>query len=308
MSVLNLNTVIVNMLKMLTRVIGEDIELVKILDPEVGNVMADIGQMEQILANLTINARDAMPQGGKITFETKNVDLDEEFAHKQAGIIPGPYVMLVVGDTGTGMDKIIQARIFEPFFTTKEKGKGTGLGLAIIYGILRQNKGSIQVQSEVGMGTTFKIYLPRVAEAVAAPGVKNSAVDKSGRGLETILLVEDEAKVRKVAKRILESNGYHILEASDGLQALELSMSYQEDIHLVLTDVVMPGMGGKEMAERLLASRPEIKVLFMSGYMSDPARNAIAPHEGLKKASDFLHKPFTIASLTTKVRKALDAD
>jgi two-component system cell cycle sensor histidine kinase/response regulator CckA len=302
MKVLNINDAVINIEKLLARVIGEDIGLVQFLDPELGNVKADVGQLEQIIVNLAVNARDAMPDGGKLTIETKNVTLDEEYSNNHVSTAPGPYVMLAVSDNGTGMDAETRAHIFEPFFTTKEIGKGTGLGLSTVYGIVKQSGGNIGVYSEPGKGTTFKIYLPRVEEEAEETRARKRVSAISYRGSETILLVEDEDSVRKVAKRILEEQGYQILEAGNSEQALKLSESYKRPIHIIITDVVMPGMSGKEMSERLLISRPGIKILFVSGYTD----NAIVHHGVLEKGTNFLQKPFTVESLTAKVRTVLD--
>jgi PAS domain S-box-containing protein len=304
MIVLNLNDAVTNMGKMLSRVIGEDIELVKFLDPDLNNTKADIGQIEQIIANLAVNSRDAMPDGGKITIETKNIYLDQDYANSHVDVCPGNHVMLAVSDTGTGIDAETRAHIFEPFFTTKEKGKGTGLGLSTVYGIVKQSGGNIWVYSEPGGGTTFKIYLPRVEEAPEEISAPKQVPAKSYRGSETILLVEDEEIVRKVAKRILSGKGYKILEAGNGEDAIKLSEKYKEPLHLIITDVIMPGISGKEMANRLLASRPGVKVLFISGYTD----NAIVHHGVLEKGTNFIQKPFTEESLTAKVRKVLDND
>jgi len=299
--IINLNEVVINMEKMLSRVIGEDIRLDKFLAPDLGNVTADVGQMEQILANLVVNARDAMPNGGKITIETDNIVLDEAYAEKHIATTPGTYVMLAVSDTGTGMDKQTQAHIFDPFFTTKAKGKGTGLGLSTVYGIVRQSGGNIWCYSEPGKGTAFKIYLPRVN--TEAETLKKQKPDRSEdlKGAETILLVEDEDNVRRVARRILASRGYNILEAESGEAAVKVSGEHSGPIHLLVTDVVMTGMSGRELAGKLADSRPEMKVLYVSGYTD----NAIVHHGVLDKGTHFLQKPFTIESLARKVRQVL---
>ena len=301
--VLNLNSVVPEMDKMLRRLIGEDIELRAVLDPKLGQVKADPGQIEQVLLNLALNARDAMPQGGKLTIQTKNVLLDEHYSRGHFAIQPGPYVMLAVSDTGHGMDAETQARIFEPFFTTKEKGKGTGLGLSTVYGIVRQSGGHLWVYSEVGRGTTFKVYLPRVEAAAEQRALESSSVKPTSQGLETILLVEDEETVRRLARDILEMNGYHVLPAANGSEALRLCEQHAGPIHLLLTDVVMPQMSGREIAERAATLYPALKVLYMSGYTDD----SIIHHGVLDAGIALLEKPFTPDALARKVRETLDA-
>jgi CheY-like chemotaxis protein len=300
--VLDLNVVIEEMDKMLRRMIGEDIDLVTVLGKAVGWVKADPGQMEQIIMNLAVNARDAMPQGGKLTIETASVELDEWYARQHAEVTPGSYVMLAVSDTGTGMDKETLSHIFEPFFTTKEQGKGTGLGLATVYGIVKQSGGHIWVYSEVGRGTMFKIYLPRLEETGEAvePGLARA---KLPQGSETILLVEDEAGVRDLILEVLTARGYNVLEARSGAEALHICQQYAGPIHLLLTDVVMPGgMNGRELADRLTSLRPELKVLYMSGYTDE----AIVHHGVLDRDTVFLQKPFTPNALERKTREILD--
>jgi len=298
---LNLNQIAAGVEKMLRRILGEDIDYVQILASDVGTICADPGQLEQMLMNLVVNARDAMPDGGKLTIETANVDLDEEYASRHVAVKPGRYVQLAITDTGHGMDVATQARIFEPFFTTKEKGKGTGLGLSTVYGIVKQSGGNIWVYSEPGQGTTFKIYLPHVPSAVAtgptAPPMAARAV-----GTETILVVEDEKAVRDLAQRVLRLAGYTVLTAASGGEALATYSVHPGQIHLVLTDVVMPQMGGKMLVERLLAVRPRIKVLYMSGYTDD----AIVRHGTLDPGTHFIGKPFNAVELTRKVREVLD--
>ncbi len=300
--VLDLNAVVSNMSEMLRRLIGEDIALVTVLGPALGHVKADRGQIEQIIMNLAVNARDAMPHGGRLTLETANVDLDAAYARKHVEARPGPHVMLALSDTGIGMDPKTQARIFEPFFTTKGPRKGTGLGLAMVYGIVKQSGGNIWVYSEPGQGTTFKIYLPRIEEAIeSAQG--RSALAPPLRGMETVLLVEDEDAVRDLARDILQARGYTVLEARHGAEALRISEQHPGPIHLMLTDVVMPEMIGRELADRLAVLRPETKVLYMSGYTD----NAVVHHGVLDPGTIFLQKPFTAAVLARKVREILDS-
>jgi CheY-like chemotaxis protein len=300
--VLLLNDVVSELEKMLRRLIGEDIGLRAVLDADLGSVKADPGQIEQIIMNLAVNARDAMPKGGKLTIETRNVSLDEEYAKNHIAVTPGPYVMLAVSDTGMGMDAETQPRIFEPFFTTKEAGKGTGLGLSTVYGIVKQSGGNIWVYSELGRGTTFKIYLPRVDEK-ATPPERDLATARSAQGSETVLLAEDEEAVRRLALQVLQMNGYRVLEAANGNAALLLCERHTEPIHLLITDVIMPEMSGRELADRLAKLRPEMKVLFMSGYTD----NAIVHQGVLDAGANFIQKPFPTDALARKVREVLDA-
>ena len=299
---LSLNQSAIGVEKMLQRILGEDIDLVQTLAPDLGLTLADPGQIEQVLMNLVVNARDAMPEGGKLTIETSNVEIDEEYAARHVAVKPGSYVQLAVSDTGCGMDEQTRTHIFEPFFTTKEKGKGTGLGLSTVYGIVKQSGGNIWVYSELGQGTTFKVYLPRDFSATAATDIKPSTVTKRATGTETILVVEDEEALRKVALRTLGAAGYKVLTASDGDDALLKSTQHAGDIHLLLTDVVMPRMSGRVLAQNLLRARPAIKVLYMSGYTD----NAIVHHGVLDAGTQFLAKPFTSAALMEKVREVLD--
>jgi len=299
--VLDLNSVVSEIGTMLRRLIGEDVELRTILNPTLGSVRADPGQVEQVLMNLAINARDAMPDGGSLTIETDNVFLPEEFVEQPFAVTPGPYVKVVVSDTGTGMDEETETRIFEPFFTTKEPGKGTGLGLSTVYGIIKQSGGYILVNSEVGLGTSFQVYLPRV-DGDAEEYKRSATIDESFRGTETILLAEDEDTVRRIAREILETYGYHVLEAQNDDSALLLCERYQKAIHLLLTDVVMPEMSGHELAVRLARLRPEMKVLYMSGYIDD----RVVHHGVLDEGAEFIHKPFSPEALARKVRAVLD--
>ena len=297
----SVNEIAARVEKMLRRILGEDIDFVQILASDLGVVLADPGQMEQVLMNLVVNARDAMPAGGKLTIETCNVEVDEEYAARHVAVSPGPYVQLAVTDTGCGMDEATKAKLFEPFITTKEKGKGTGLGLSTVYGIVKQSGGNVWVYSEPGQGTTFKIYLPRVlAAAVAA--ARPAAAPARSTGTETIVVVEDEEALGRVAKRALVAAGYTVLTASDGEEALRICAQHSGAIHLLLTDVVMPRMSGRALAQELANVRPTIKVLYMSGYTDD----AIVHHGVLDAGTHFLAKPFTAADLTRKVREVLD--
>lgn len=300
--VLDLNLLVTEAEKMLKRLIGEDIELVKVLDPRLGRMKADQGQIEQVILNLAVNSRDAMPRGGRLTLETSNVELDENYARAHLAVRPGPYLMLAVSDSGCGMDKETQARLFEPFFTTKGPGKGTGLGLATVYGIVKQSGGSIWVYSEPGKGTTFKTYFPQVEEETPTRA-RRKAPPPTREGSETILLAEDENTVRRFTRQVLEMNGYTVLEACHGVEALEVCERHKGPIHLMVTDVVMPKMSGRELAERLARLRPEMKVLYLSGYTT----NAIVHHGVLDSDAAFLQKPFTPGALALKVREVLDA-
>jgi hypothetical protein len=300
--VLDLNDMVVETNMLLRRLIGEDIDLLTVLEPALGKIKADPGQIGQVLMNLSVNARDAMPGGGKLIIETSNIYVDEKYAKHHVSVEPGWYVMLVVSDTGCGMDEATQNRIFEPFFTTKEVGRGTGLGLSTAYGIVKQSGGNIWVYSEVGRGTTFKIYLPRT-DSVAENPQANSDQDESPSGTETVLLVEDEEMVREMAHEILRMSGYQVLESTHGSEALTVCEQHEGPIHLMLTDVVMPQMSGRELAERLVPMRPEMRVLYMSGYTDD----AIVHHGVLEDGVAFIEKPFTPNALARKVRVALDA-
>ncbi len=299
---LNLNSVVMNMDKMMRRLIGEDIQLVTILDKELWSVKVDPGMIEQVIMNLAVNSRDAMPQGGKLILETSNVNHDEEYASSHVSVKPGHYVMLAVSDNGCGMDKETQSHLFEPFFTTKEKGKGTGLGLSTVYGIIKQSGGNIWPYSEAGQGTTFKIYLPRADKTASIYKPRSRPATAPG-GTETILLVEDEEAVRSMVSRILQNKGYTLLEASNGNEALQICQQNEGPIHLMVTDVIMPQMSGRELAERLAPILPEMKVLYMSGYPD----NTIVQHGVLEAGTAFLQKPFTLNALELKVREVLDS-
>jgi len=298
--VLDLNAVVMNMDKLLRRLIGEDIELRTVLGRTLGRIKADQSRIEQVLMNLAVNARDAMPQGGTLTIETANVDLDASYVARFIWLVPGPYVMITVADTGCGMDLETKARLFEPFFTTKAQGKGTGLGLSTAYGIVKQSGGYIWVESEPNQGATFRICLPRVDEAVEHP-VAERAVRRAPRGTETILLVEDEDDVRQLLREVLDSFGYTVLEARNGLEALALADEHP-GLDLLLTDVVMPLMSGRDLANRLVQRRGELKILYMSGYTDD----TIIQHGVLEPGTAFLQKPFSPSILARKVREVLD--
>ena len=300
--VLDLNGLLRDMEKMLHRVIGEDIELVTLLAEDLGRTKIDPGQIEQVILNLAVNARDAMPSGGKLTIETANVELDEAYAINHDRMAAGRYVMLSVSDTGQGMTSEVKEQIFDPFFTTKEKGKGTGLGLSMVYGIVKQSGGNVSVYSEPGHGTAFKVYLPRVEEETSALARRDEA-SSMPRGDETVLLVEDEPSVRDLAVHVLRRQGYNVLEAPDGNRAFLLAQNHSgEKIHLLVTDVVMPRMGGRELADRLKSIRSDMKVLFISGYTD----NAIVHHGVLDPGIEFLQKPFSPSALVQKVREVLD--
>jgi two-component system, cell cycle sensor histidine kinase and response regulator CckA len=298
--VINLNDLMGEIEKMLQRLLGEDIDILLKGHPNLGHVMADKGQLEQVLMNLAINARDAMPTGGNLTLETANVDLDEEYAASHDGVVPGPHVMVAVTDSGCGMNEEVRSRLFEPFFTTKGPGKGTGLGLATVFGIVKQSGGNIRVYSEPGKGTTFRIYLPRV-EKRADKDRPSSEICKPSKGDEAILLVEDEASVRGVILSMLEGTGYSILSACNGDEALKICKERKGRIDLLLSDVVMPGISGREMATQLAKVHPETKVLFMSGYTDD----AIQHHGVLEPGTAFIEKPFSQVKLTRKIREVL---
>lgn len=297
--IVDVNAVLADSEKMIARLVGEDIATKLVLQPDLGCVKADPGHIVQVLVNLAVNARDAMPRGGALTIETDNASLDAEYARAHPEVRPGPHVVLVVSDTGCGMDRPTLDRMFEPFFTTKETGKGTGLGLATVYGIVKDAGGSIYVYSEVGRGTTFKIYLPQVRESAVEPVQRTSATAMRGSG--TVLLVEDDAQLRALAKGILERAGYRVLEAQGGTEAIRRCESEPGPIHLLLTDVVMPGMSGKELSNYLVRMRPDMKVLYTSGYTED----AIAQHGILGGGVAFLQKPITPVPLLGKVAEVL---
>lgn len=300
--IVDFNVALSRVEKMLKRLVGEDVELRLVLNRYIGRVRVDAGQLEQVVMNLVINARDAMPTGGSLSIETDNVDLDEQYARDHLGTTPGRYVMLSVSDTGCGMDKATQTRIFEPFFTTKEPGKGTGLGLATAFGIIKQSGGSIWVYSELGRGSSFKVYLPRVdAEAQAEKGSVETG--DGPRGEETILLVEDDPQVRRLACSVLRRGGYDVIEAAAADDALRWSESSERRLHLIVTDVVMPKMSGRVLAEELVFRIPGLKVLYMSGYTDD----AVLRHGIVESGAAFLQKPLTPATLLRKVREVLDS-
>ena len=299
--VLDLNAVVGEMDGMLRRIIGEDIDLVTVLQDGLGQVKADPGQIQQVVMNLAVNARDAMPKGGRLTIETGNAELDESYTSAHLAVRSGHYVMLAVTDSGMGMDAATQAHIFEPFFTTKEAGKGTGLGLSTVFGIVKQSEGNVWVYSEPQRGTTFKIYLPRVDEVVEEQPAQEA--ETAAGGSETILLVEDSDSLRELGREILEEHGYKVIEASSGAAALEALARHTGSLDLILTDLVMSGMSGRELADQVTRLRPGTKVIFMSGYTDD----ALGHHGVLETGTAFVEKPFTIDGLLRKVRDVLDS-
>jgi nitrogen-specific signal transduction histidine kinase len=299
--VVHLDGLVAEMHKMLTRLIGENIALQATTGKSLGSVKVDPGQFQQILMNLVVNARDAMPDGGKIVIETANVDLDVGYCAVHPYVKPGRFVMVAVSDTGKGMSDEVKAHIFEPFYTTKERGSGTGLGLATTYGAVHQAGGAIEASSEVGIGTTFRIYLPRIEEEAVKPEKVDRPTDLPG-GTETVLLVEDEDTLRTLCERILGDLGYQVMPARNGAEAIAAAQKYGERIDLLLTDVVMPGMSGRELATQFVLHRPEMKVLFMSGYTDD----AIVHHGVLDEGVSFIGKPYTPSALARKVREVLD--
>ncbi len=298
--VLDLNVVITEIDPLIRRLIGEHIQFQMLLDPELARVKADAGQIEQVIMNLAINARDAMPDGGKLIIETSNAVVDEVYRQQRPVVALGSYVVLSVADTGIGINKDVEARIFEPFFSTKTRSKGTGLGLATVYGIVKQSGGYIWVYSELGMGTTFKVYLPKTDEAMQT--FPRRVQVEAAKGSETVLLVEDQPSLRELAQIILEKDGYRVLSAESPSQAIAMAETYVEPIHLLVTDVVLPGMNGRVLAERLMQKRQELKILFVSGYTED----IIAHHGELDPGTNFLEKPFTHETLSAKVRCVLD--
>jgi CheY-like chemotaxis protein len=301
--VFNLNKTVANINKMLARLIGENIEIFAKLDSELGQISADPGQIEQVMVNLVVNARDAMPNGGKLTIETSNVSIDDEYSKQHHLIKPGNFVLLSIVDTGIGMDKTTLSKIFEPFFTTKETGRGTGLGLAAVDGIVKQSGGEICVYSEPGRGSTFEIYLPRVFRDVD-PTISTNFSEIEPRGNATILLVEDDELVSNLTFTVLEENGYHVLNAESGEEAMEICKETRGNIDLLLTDLIMPNMGGIEVADHVQKLKPAIKILFISGY----TQNAIVDNHVLEAEISFLEKPFSPTGLLRKVREVLEKE
>ncbi len=299
--VIDLNQLVTSLTAMLRRLIGEDIDLRLTLRDQLGRVSADPGQLEQVIMNLVVNARDAMPKGGALTIETANVNLDEHYAGRHVTVKPGPYVLLAVSDTGSGMDEETKSRLFEPFYTTKGPGKGTGLGLSTVFGIVKQSGGSVEVYSEKDNGSSVKVYLPRVDQKVS---VEREGRRKHLKGTETILLVEDDEMVRTLVRETLQRDGYRVIDSADPVDARRIGESHRGDIHLLITDVVMPKLSGKELARSLMASRPDMKVLYMSGYTD----SAIVNSGVLQQEVAFLQKPFTPAGLSAKVREVIEAD
>jgi signal transduction histidine kinase/ActR/RegA family two-component response regulator len=298
--VLSLAAVVENLLPLLRRIIGEDVVLAAQSDPDLGVISADPGQLEQVLLNLVVNSRDAMPEGGELTITTCNVDVEEPSSHGKCIVPPGRYALLAVHDTGTGMTAAVQARIFEPFFTTKPQGKGTGLGLSTVYGIVKQSGGYIAVASEPNCGTTLSVYFPRVESPITLSAT--SSARESPRGTETILVVEDQDMVRALTGRVLEGSGYRILSAANGKDALEVASAYTGHIDMMVSDVIMPGMSGRELGLLLHAARPDMKVLFLSGYPDE----SIVRHGVLEPGVAFLQKPFAPDVLVQRVREELD--
>jgi CheY-like chemotaxis protein len=299
--VVSLNGVVSDMGRMLQRVIGENIELVTVLAPDLWPVKVDPAQIEQVIVNLAINARDALPVGGRLSIETANVVLDADYAASHLQVQAGEYVLLTVSDTGVGMAEHVKARLFEPFFTTKDVGQGTGLGLSFVYGVVKQSGGHIDVCSEEGAGTTFKIYLPRAGETLQ-PAVPKGGMADIPVGQETILLVETDESVRDLARRLLRGQGYTVLEARNGQEALLISAHHSGPVHLLLTDMIMPGLSGKALAEELAQARPELRILYSVGY----AELAIDQHHELEPSVALLRKPFSPMMLALRVRQVLD--
>jgi len=300
--ILDLNAIVVNLDQLLRRLMNENIDMKTFVSKDIGAIKADPGQVEQVIMNLVVNARDALPNGGRILIETSNVDLDSAYTLDHTVVRPGPYVLLAVTDTGIGMTADTVAHIFEPFYTTKESGRGTGLGLSTVYGVVKQSGGYIWVYSELGKGTTFKVYLPRVKDDVQVSPAAETPAFTARRGHETILLVEDEPAVRELTQMVLSERGYRVIEALTPEDAERLAGNNGAEIHLLLTDVVMPGISGRELAKRLTGRYPNLRVLYMSGY----TYNVIAQDGTLEEGISFLQKPFTPQVLTQKVREALD--
>jgi CheY-like chemotaxis protein len=301
-ALVDLNSAIDGIRNMLAQIAGKNIDLDCRLASNLWTVRADPTEIERVITNLVLNAHDAMPEGGRLVIETSNVEIDEEYAGTHADTVPGPYAMISVTDTGTGMTKDVREKLFEPFFTTKEKGKGTGLGLPSVYGIVKQSGGFVWVYSEPGRGTAFKIYLPRAEEEEETTGSVRTPRSNRKTGAETILLVEDDEEVRKVALRILRRNGYHVLEAANGADALRVCEAAGSGVDLVVTDIVMPEMGGSELAERIREKQPDARILFTSGFTEDAA----VRQSFLQPGEAFIEKPFTPATLAKKAREVLD--
>ena len=301
--VVDLNSILANITEMLKRLIGENIDFQIFTHPRLGHIIADRTQIEQVFMNIVINARDAMPKGGKLTIETQNVLLDAEYVDEHIVVAPGRYVLVAVSDTGTGMEEAVRLRIFDPFFTTKDEGKGTGLGLSTVYGIVKQSNGYIWVYSEKGRGTTFKIYLPRVDEPIIDEPKPHRDHMNAFAGTETILLVDDNEFIRNALRASLEMRGYHVLQANGGKEAAELGQGLSGPLHLLITDVIMPGMDGWALAQHLEANHPQVKVILISGYTEE----TITSQKMLKPGISFLSKPFSIEVLLRKIRELLDA-
>jgi CheY-like chemotaxis protein len=301
--VFDLNRVITDLEVMLRRLIGEDVLLAIRLGGSPLRLKADSAKIEQVIMNLVVNARDAMPHGGRLGIETVAVDLDEEYAFRHPEVTPGPYVLLAISDTGMGMSREVKAHLFEPFFTTKAKGQGTGLGLSTAYGVVMQSGGHIAVQSEEGHGTSFKIYLPRVTEEGAVEAAQEPVTSGAGRGTETVLVAEDEDGVRNLVSNMLRMRGYTVLEARNGLEALQIVERAQSRVDLVLTDVIMPNLSGRELADRLAVLQPDTPLIYMSGYTNE----TVVQHGILDSGRPFLQKPFSAATLTQLIRHVLDS-
>jgi CheY-like chemotaxis protein/two-component sensor histidine kinase len=304
MELLDINEVLSDFQELLEKTIREDIEVQLRLSEDLPAVRADKSQLEQVILNLAVNAQDAMPAGGKLTIETSLAELDQHYASHHMGVVPGRYLMLVVSDTGLGMDKETRDQIFEPFFTTKNIGQGTGLGLATVYGIVKQHQGTIWVYSEPGQGTTFKVYFPASDNLQAGEGKAAPVVLNETRGSETVLVIEDDDMVRDLAVSVLQNQGYNVLSAASGVQCLEMLQAYRGPFDLLLTDVIMPDLNGKELYEKVLRSYPKVRVLYMSGYTG----NVISHHGVLEGGVAFLQKPFSAQGLCLKVREVLDRD